>query len=253
MPMDVRQRFVSRPSTHAGPAYQRIADHLQARIETGEIEAGSMLPPERTLCQEYAVSRMTLRQACGLLEQEGLIERRRGSGTFVSPKKMRKRQQEMRGFTEEIRARGGNPSSRLLAFRTIDPELATRDFLALPVGALVYQIERLRLNDGVPLALENVEVPCHLCPNLDRFDLATQSLYAILEENYGLTLSHCFEEISAARSTPRLRRMLALPASTPVLAIQRRTFTTNHTPVELASTIYRGDLYSAMVRSVRAR
>ena len=105
--MDVRQGIASRPySAHAGPAYQRIADHLRARIEAGEIEAGSMLPSERALCQEYAVSRMTLRQACGLLEQEGLIERRRGRGTFVSPKKMRKRQQEMRGFTEEIRAPG---------------------------------------------------------------------------------------------------------------------------------------------------
>ena len=240
-------------SSYAGPAYQRIADHLQARIEAGEIEAGSMLPSERALCQEYAVSRMTLRQACGLLAQEGLIERRRGSGTFVSPKKMRKRQQEMRGFTEEIRARGGRPSSRLLTFRTTDPDPTAREFLGLPAGELVYQIERLRLSDGVPLALENVVVPCSLCPNLDRFNLETQSLYAILEENYGLNLSHCFEEISAARSTPRWRRLLDLPASTPVLAIQRRTFTTDHRPVELASTIYRGDLYSAMVRSVRAR
>lgn len=246
-------RVVVRPSTHAGPAYQRIADHLQARIETGEIEAGSMLPSERALCQEYAVSRMTLRQACGLLAQEGLIERRRGSGTFVSPKKIRKRQQEMRGFTEEIRARGGHPSSRLLGFRTTAPELAAREFLGLAAGESVYQIERLRLSDGVPLALENVVVPCSLCPHLDRFDLQTQSLYAILEENYGLNLSHCLEEISASRSTPRLRRMLDLPAATPVLAIQRRTFTTDHTPVELASTIYRGDLYSAMVRSVRER
>ena len=141
-----------------------------------------MLPSERALCQEYAVSRMTLRQACGLLEQEGLIERRRGRGTFVSPKKMRKRQQEMRGFTEEIRARGGIPSSRLLDFRRTEPDLATQEFLGLPAGELVYQIERLRLNDGMPLALENVAVPCYLCPHLDRFDLATQSLYAILEE-----------------------------------------------------------------------
>ena len=252
--MDARQRIASRPhSTHAGPAYQRIADHLRARIETGEIEAGAMLPSERALCQEYAVSRMTLRQACGLLEQEGLIERRRGSGTFVCPKKMRKRQQEMRGFTEEIRARGGNPSSRLLAFQRTEPDLVTREFFGLLAGELVYHIERLRLNEGIPLALEKVAVPCYLCPNLDRFDLATQSLYAILEENYGLTLSYCFEEISASRPTARLRKMLDVPASTPVLAIQRRTFTTNNTPVELGSTIYRGDLYSAMVRSVRAR
>jgi GntR family transcriptional regulator len=235
------------------PAYLRIAEDLRGRIESGEIPAGSALPSERALCQQYAVSRMTLRQACGILESDGLIQRRRGSGTFAAPKRIRKRQQEMRGFTEEIRARGGKPSSKLLAFHEVEPDPETREFFGVPARERIYEIERVRLSDGVPLALEKVAVPCRLCPNLDRFQLETQSLYAILEENYGLTLAYCIEEISASRSTARQRRILAAPASTPLLAIQRHAFTANDTPVEFAVTMYRGDLYSAIVRSVRAR
>lgn len=234
------------------PTYVQIADAIRELIRSKKVPAGTLLPPERVLCQQYGVSRMTLRQAYSVLERERLIERRRGHGTFVAAARMQKQQQEMRSFTEEITARGGVPSSKLLSFRVKDPEPGTRDFFSLPAGEQVYELVRLRLSDGEPIALEFVEIPCYLCPRLDRFNLVTHSLYQLLKEEYGLRLSHCIEEISAAQPTRAQRKALEIPAGTAVLVIRRETYTENDTPVELGTTTYRADLYTAIVRSVRA-
>jgi GntR family transcriptional regulator len=235
------------------PVYLQIAESLRSLLGGGAMPPGTLLPPERVLCERYAVSRMTLRQAFDTLEREGLIETQRGRGTFVAHRRMNKQQQEMRSFTEEILSRGGVPSTRLLAFRMVNPGARAREFFGLPRGQQVYEIQRLRCSNGEPLALETVQIPCFLCAGLERFDLANHSLYSILEENYGLRLDHCIEEISAARPDPAQRRALTLPLSGAVLVIQRKTYTENDTPVELDVSVYRGDSYTAIVRSVRAR
>ena len=196
---------------------------------------------------------MTLRQAYEALEREGLIESHRGRGTFVAPQRLQKKQQEMRSFTEEIRSRGQTPSSRLLACRTVKQSSRDRDFFNLPEDELLYEIERLRLADNVPVAVELIHIPQHLCPHLDRFNLAAQSIYSILEENYGVALTHCTEHISAVRPTRTQKQLLEVPAGEAVLTVHRRTFGDNETPVELATTTYRGDLYTAVVHSVRSK
>jgi len=235
------------------PMYAQIAEAIQALLRSGGLPPGSALPPERVLCEHLGVSRMTLRQAYDLLEREGLIQCQRGRGTFVSPRRINKQQQEMRSFTEEIRARGATPSSKLITFRTLRPGHAAREFFRLPEDEPVYEIERVRLADDTPLAIEKVEIPCYLCRGLADFDLARQSLYRILEEHYGLELARCVEEISAARPDRKHRQLLAAPRSAAILVIKRKTFTANDTPVEMGVTAYRGDLYQAIVRSVRAR
>lgn len=233
------------------PVYVQIAAGLRPLLEA--LPPGTSLPPERVLCEKYQVSRMTLRQAYDTLEREGLIETERGRGTFRARRRMAKQQQEMRSFTEEITSRGGVASSRLLSFGKRAPEEAERGFFGLPPNQEVYELQRLRLCNGEPLALETVSIPAFLCPGLERFDLASQSLYRIMEDNYGIGLDHCIEEISAGRASAAQRKILAVPASGPVLVIRRKTFTENDTPAELGTTVYRGDSYSAVVRSVRAR
>jgi GntR family transcriptional regulator len=235
------------------PVYAQIAEAIRSVIQGVPLGPGSLLPPERVLCESFGVSRMTLREAYEIVEREGLIETQRGRGTFVAPKRLAKQQQEMRSFTEEIRARGGVPSSRLVSLRVQDASPAAREFFGLSRDERVFEIQRLRCSDGEPLALETVQIPCSLCPNLDRFDLVNHSLYKILEENYGLELTHCVEEISAGRPDPRHKKLLGLPASAAVLIFKRKTYTATETPVELGVSVYCGDAYSAIVRSVRAQ
>ena len=233
------------------PIYRRIADDLRAQIEQRTLQPGAILPPEWELCERYGVSRMTVRQAYGVLERAQLIRRQRGQGTFVAPRRMQKLQHEMRSFSEEIESRGGVPSSRLLLFVRREPDEGAREFFALPQNELVWMIRRVRLRDDVPLALETAVLPCHLCPDLDRFNLVTQSLYRVLENEYGLHLDHSVEEMSAARPDRQQKRVLEMPAGGAVLVIRRRAFARHNTPVEIGLTIYRADMYTAIVRAIR--
>lgn len=235
------------------PVYAQIADAMRTLLRSGTIPAGTALPPERAWCEQFGISRMTLRQAYEALEREGLIESHRGRGTFVAPQRMQKKQQEMRSFTEEIRSRGKTPSSRLLACRSVSQSNRDRDFFGIAETEMLYEIERLRLANNVPVAVELIHIPQYLCPHLERFDLAAQSVYSILEENYGVALTHCTEHISAARPTRTQKQLLEVPAGEVVLIVDRRTFGDNETPVELATTTYRGDLYTAVVHSVRSK
>jgi GntR family transcriptional regulator len=234
------------------PAYAQIGEAIKNLLKPGVIPAGTPLPPERVLCEHLGVSRMTLRQACEALEREGLIESHRGRGTFVSPRRMQKKQQEMRSFTEEIKSRGQTPSSRLLLFRSVKQSAPDVDFFALPETELLYEVERVRLADDNPIAVERIHIPQYLCPNLDRFNLASNSIYRILEDNYGLRLAHCTEQISAASPSRSQRQLLQAPPNGVVLVVNRRTYSDKETPVELATTTYRGDLYTAEVHSVRS-
>ena len=182
-----------------------------------------------------------------------MIESRRGRGTVVTPARLRKQQQELKSFSEEIRDRGGRPESRLISLERTLPGESVRDFFELGDQQKVYEIHRLRLKDGEPLALEFVRIPERLCPGLERFDIAKNSLYQILEESYGLRLENCIEEISAEAPTAKLRKLLALPKNAAVLVVNRKTFAEDGRAVELTRSTYRGDQYSAIVRSVRKK
>lgn len=235
------------------PVYAQIAGALKALIEEHQLQPGDLLPPERVLCEQFGVTRMTLRQACDLLGSEGLIERQRGRGTFVCPRRVEKQQQNMRSFSEEIRSRGGVPSSRMLSFRLVDADSAAQRFFGLGEQEQVYELRRVRLMDGKPLALETTRVPHRLCSDLRRFDFAHESLYVVLEEHCRLRLARCVEEISARLPNRQECELLHIPKSIAVFSIHRKTYTQEDVPVELGNSIFRGDLYSVIVHSVRTR
>ncbi|HWQ52119.1 MAG TPA: GntR family transcriptional regulator [Bryobacteraceae bacterium] len=235
------------------PVYLQISEAIRHVLKDISMPVGTHFPPERVMCEHVGVSKMTLRQAYALLEREGLIQCRRGVGTFVAPSRVDKNLPEMRSFTEEMVARGKAASSRLLSFRLAKPCPATREFFGLAESDPVYDIKRLRLGDGVPVALERVELPAPLFPNLERFDLATQSVYKVLEEHYGIQLRWCDQEVSAVPPDKLHRRLLEIHATLALLVIKRKSYTVNDIPVELAVTAYRGDIYTASMHSKRVR
>lgn len=233
------------------PIYLQIAESIGSLLASGALPPGYILPPERVLCEQFSISRMTLRQAMSLLDREGLIDSRRGIGTVVRHNRLRKQQQELRSFSEEIRERGGRPESRLISLGLATPAAAVREFFGLREDQKVYEIQRVRLNDGEPLALEIARIPERLCPGLERFDLTKTSLYRVLEESYGLSLENCSEEISAEIPNSQCRKLLSVPVRTAVLVVNRRTYARDGRPVEFTRSVFRGDRYSALVHSVR--
>src|SRR3954451_6090366 len=152
------------------PVYLQIAAAIRDLLRTGRVAAGSALPPEQVLAKRFGVSRMTMRQANDVLEREGLIERQRGRGTFAVQNRIVKPEQETRSFSEEIRRRGGVPSSQVISFITVPAAADVADHFGIKRGDPVCQIQRVRLADDIPVALESVQIQASLCPHLERFN-----------------------------------------------------------------------------------
>src|SRR5438067_1616320 len=124
------------------PAYRRIQGAILKRIEAGQLKTGDAVDSERELAKIHKVSLMTARHALAALEREGMVERRRGSGTFVAPPKIHFN--KLMSFTEQMASRGLAPSSKIIALKIIDDEDAIATRLNLPAASRLVKVERLR-------------------------------------------------------------------------------------------------------------
>lgn len=230
------------------PVYVQIAEAMRAMIHSGDLGPDSILPPSKLLCEKFGITRMTLRQAYARLEREGLLDPQRGRGTFIRRPRIERTLSRMIGFSEEMRAAGKTPGSKLLSFEQAAPTAAAAAFLG---DGPVYRLERLRLADGAPIAIEEVQIPMALCPELTRFDFSTQSLYHVLEQEYRLPLERCEQVVAAAIPDKRLRSELKIGANVALLVVTRQSYTKSDRPATFGTTYYRGDLYTAAVHAER--
>jgi len=230
------------------PVYIQISDAIRASIQNGKLTPDSVLPPSEQICEELGITRMTLRQAYNVLAREGLVDAQRGRGTFVRHSRIERTLGQMVGFSEEMRAWGKKPSSNLLSFERTIPTEPACEFLG---EGQVYRIERLRLADDVPIALEEVQIPVRSCPDIEEFDLSKRSLYEILERTYQLRLAYCEQIVSACLPSAKQRKLLGIGSNVALLQMTRRSFTKSDVPATYGITNYRGDLYTASVHGER--
>jgi len=222
--------------------YLTVRDHLRGLI-ADRLAVGEAIPSERALCEEFGVSRMTVRQAVDALVVEGLLERVQGRGTFVAQPKV-DLQLRLVSFPEEMRRRGMEPSLRVLAAErtTAPPQLV--DALELAPGAEVYYLRRLRLADGLPMAVEENWVPVALVPELLDPEPAP-SVYEALTAR-GLAPTWGEDVIEAVPLDAENARHLGLAPAAAGLRIRRRTFS-GDLAVDYGVSIYRADRYSLWV------
>jgi GntR family transcriptional regulator len=232
------------------PLHHKLKEILRQQIVTNQLSAHERLPSERELCDQYNISRTTVRRALADLLNEGLIYTTVGKGTYVAAPQMKEQLQPLSSFTEDITRRGLQPSSRLLRaeVQNANDEQAAR--LCLPRGAEVVSLYRLRLADGKPIALQLTWLPHHLCPDLLRFDMAQQSLYYILRVEYLLKLARADTTIMAALAYAEECRLLLLSPPAAVLISQQSTYLENDTLIEYTHSVFRGDRYKLYSTSV---
>jgi len=230
------------------PLYYQIQRALMEKIHSGELSDGDPLASEEELARIYQVSRMTARQALHSLKTSGYAFSQKGRGTFVTRPKLEKNMMHLRGFTEDMKQRGMVPSSRLLeqSVEKATEELAEQ--LKVDANEMVMRLRRLRLADGIPMALEDSHIPLKLFPGLERINFAKQSLYFILRENYGVRVGWADEVIEALPATREESELLTIPKRASILSISRIIMTTQETPIEVACSRYRGDRYRASIR-----
>ena len=209
-------------------------------IET--LQVGQAIPPERHLCVELGVSRLTLRAAVDQLVQEGYLVRKHGSGTFVSQPKIAQ-QLALTSFTEDMRRRGMEPSSRTLELSAgpAGPRLARR--LQVSPEERVLRIRRLRLADGETMAIETLHVAQSLVPGLVPNDLEGRSFYELLGERYGIAIARGEQAIEPTVTNEEESKDLGVPLHSPALLFERTTYTETGRVVEFVRSLYRGDRY----------
>ena len=219
-----------------GPLYRRLAGQISGRIASGEIPPGAPLPPERRLAEAHGVSRVTVRRALEQLAREGLVEQRRGSGTYATPR-VSQPLSALTSFSEDVAARGLVARSRLVSrgTGTVTPEEAIG--LALPPGARVSRITRLRSAEGSPLALEASTLPHEALPDPAAVGA---SLYDALARR-GLRPVRAVQRLSAVALDAGLARMLEVSEGAPGLRIVRVGYAANGRPVEHTRSTFRGD------------
>ncbi|MBM3128767.1 MAG: GntR family transcriptional regulator [Chloroflexi bacterium] len=228
---------------HPLPLYTQLKESLRSDLVTGRLRAHDQLPSERELCARFRVSRMTVRQALLDLAREGLIYSRAGKGTFASEPKIDQQLKTLSGFSQDMQSRGSAPASRVLEAKAERASARLARALNLTPGAKVIVLARVRLADGMPLAIETVHLPHALCPNLLRHDFARESLYAVLEREHGYRLTRAEQTIEAALARPREAALLHLTLPAPVLVMERLTYTDQGVLIEHVHSIYRGDRY----------
>jgi GntR family transcriptional regulator len=236
---------------HSLPIYRQIAEKIASVLGRHSIVTGTLLPPERVICEHLGISKMTLRQAYGVLASKGCIEAQRGVGTFVLGPRIEKQISGMLSFSEEVKARGCTPSSRLISLTTIPVSHDARRFLCLREGEEVYEMTRLRFSDELPLAIEVVQLPQKLFRGIERFQWETESLYNVMDRHYGVKLSRCCSEILAAPADKDQAKLLNLRVGSPLLVINRKSHSTEGMPVELSTTYYPGSRYIASFIATR--
>jgi GntR family transcriptional regulator len=240
--------FVSLNKQGFIPLYYQIQQALLEKIQSGELAEGDLLDSEEELARRYQVSRMTARQALHGLKLQGVAVSQKGRGTFVSRPKLEKNIMHLQGFTVDMRQRGMLPASRLLEQTTVAATEEQCEKLRLDPSAKVLRLRRLRLADGIPMAIELSHIPLNAFRGLEKYDFSSHSLYEVLRDRYGVRVGWADEVIEALPATAEEADLLTIPRRSSILSITRIIITTDEIPVEMACSRYRGDRYRASIR-----
>jgi len=221
------------------PKHAQLRDVL-LDLAANELGPDAAIPSERELMTAYDVSRATVRKAIESLIADGLLHRIHGKGTFVARPRLESRL-HLASFSQDMRRRGLTPSTRSLGIERDRPPAEVAKALALSRSGQAWRIERVRLADGQPIALEQGWYPESLLPDLDREDLGG-SLYEIFGERYGLVIDAAEQTLWGETADATLARRLDAPLHTPLLVF-RRISSAAGKPLEYVVSRYRGDRY----------
>lgn len=202
----------------------RARELLEGFLVEYGLEPGNRLPSERFLSQHWGLSRSTLRGALALMEENGTLCSRPGAGTFVAPAKYTRSLQGLLSMSQAAAEQGRTVATRLLQLeRTECDKHLARRFGQL-LGFPLYKIVRLRSVDGEPVMVETSYIPAHQVPGLEELDLENHSLFAILEDKYGIIPWQGSEKIGITYATEEEAELMGVAPESPLFWIISTTY-----------------------------
>ena len=214
----------------------RVLDLIESLV------VGQAIPSERQLTREFGVSRLTVRAAIDELVRDGYLDRRHGSGTYVTEPKIAQ-PLTLTSFSEEMRRRGMAPGSRTLELTITSAGARLARRLQVSPEEPLVRVRRLRLADAEPMAMEVLHIPEALVPGLTKADLENRSFYELLAERYEIVIGSGTQTIEPTVTNEEESEVLGVPLHTPAFLFERTTVSESGRIVEFVRSIYRGDRY----------
>jgi GntR family transcriptional regulator len=222
----------------------QVLRRIEADIRTGRLRAGSRLAPERELGARLGVARNTLRRALSQLDAQGLIQARGRGGWVVVGPGVTERIEGPPSLTEWAARHGYVVTSQVVSarVRTVAPGEAAD--LRIPTSSKVFELERVRFIEGVPLSFDRSVLHPRLIPNLKGVDFASRSLFGTIRERAGLIARRAEVVVRAVPATERAAGLLTINPGEPLLELDEMTFDQYDEPFETAQLLNRGDRYA---------
>jgi GntR family transcriptional regulator len=234
------------------PKYYQLRETLREQIEV--LHSGQPIPSENELCVTHDVSRITVRKALNDLVHQGLLYTVQGKGTFVAPHKFRVQwAQETAGFHADMARRGLSVKVRVLEQLLVPADERVASELSLNLGAPVVKLVRLRYVDDQPFDIAINYLPAQLFPGLEREDLISASLYALMQAKYGIQLERGVRLAEAAPCLPEEAKLLRIKTTVPLLVIHSTMYDVDDRPVEHGIVKQRGDRAQVEIVVVAAK
>jgi GntR family transcriptional regulator len=229
------------------PLFGQLKDLISQWIDTGELKTGDKLPSERTLSENYTISRITVRQALNDLVKEGAITKRHGKGYYVAPpRKIEYHLDSLLGFIEEFSIKKMKCEITILRREFVAPQEEVRAALGIRDNAKVFLLTRLIIVEDEPLGIDYTYLPANVARLLEGMSLDNSILYQFFEKN-GFKLMTADQWISAEKPTRKEAGLLGRKESDPVLVIYRNTRVEGDVVLDHSRTVYRADRYRYFV------
>ncbi len=235
---------------YSPPKYFQISREIIGRIQRGELPPGAAVPSENELIQKHRVSNTTARKVLNELEKGGWATRVKGKGTFVREFAVVRAINRIFGFTRNMIEAGRKPTTTLLGLHLREQDhTQTINGRKFTLKGPFYEIERLRLADGIPMMKETRYISRRLCPGIQRRNLE-HSLYDIFKKQYGIDLTEINQMLSAVVLDSALFKVFEVTKSIPALRVEGVSFCGKNIIVEMEDSIYRGDMYRFAAKAV---
>ena len=231
------------------PVYYQIKNKIQEWIVTKEYSPGERLPSENELAKIFEVSRLTVRQAIALLDQEKLVFRKRGEGTFVTQDSqlIDSLGLEFSGFMDDLFYQVSKSITKSVEIDQVSASKIVQKKLEI-TDDTVYRVRRVRELNNYLFAYTVNYLPNDIGSQISQEMLLKESMLKILEEKLGYDFDEAFQTIEASFSDQEVSSRLEVPSGSPILYVERVMYDVNQQPIEYVQSSYRGDLYKYVVR-----
>ena len=218
--------------------YRRVSSDLKQKIVDNQF-SNKRLPDERTLSETYHVSRSSVKRALKVLADDGIIFKKRGSGTFINPLFMKNKtifhyEGSNLGITDSMKSQGKVPKIKLLSFKVVPASKEIQQDLFLADGDFVYEIQRLRLFDDKPFMIETGYIPIKIAPELTQ-EIVEKSIFNYVEDTINKSVTRSFLSILASPSNEQDQELLNLKPTEPVGVMEGIFFLDDGTPFEVSN------------------